>query len=125
VVHDGVEYVDGGVHSPTNADLLAPCGLDLVVVSSPMSGTRAALRGVRFTTGRGLHAAALAREVAAVRAAGARVLVLQPGPEVVAAVGGASMDPARRGDVARTTYETVRAHLGNEALAERLELLRS
>ena len=33
----GVEYVDGGVHSPTNADLLADLDLDLVVVSSPMS----------------------------------------------------------------------------------------
>jgi NTE family protein len=34
---DGVDYIDGGVHSPTNADLLAGCDLDLVVVSSPMS----------------------------------------------------------------------------------------
>jgi NTE family protein len=34
---DGVQYIDGGVHSPTNADLLADCDLDLVVVSSPMS----------------------------------------------------------------------------------------
>ncbi len=34
---DGVEYIDGGVHSPTNADLLAGCDLDVVVVSSPMS----------------------------------------------------------------------------------------
>lgn len=33
----GVEYVDGGVHSPTNADLLADLDLDLVVVSSPTS----------------------------------------------------------------------------------------
>ena len=33
----GRDYVDGGVHSPTNADLLAGLGLDLVVVSSPMS----------------------------------------------------------------------------------------
>lgn len=34
---DGVDYIDGGVHSPTNADLLAGRDLDLVVVSSPMS----------------------------------------------------------------------------------------
>jgi NTE family protein len=34
---DGVDYIDGGVHSPTNADLLAGYDLDLVVVSSPMS----------------------------------------------------------------------------------------
>jgi NTE family protein len=34
---DGVQYIDGGVHSPTNADLLAGRDLDMVVVSSPMS----------------------------------------------------------------------------------------
>jgi NTE family protein len=34
---DGVDYLDGGVHSPTNADLLAGRDLDLVVVSAPMS----------------------------------------------------------------------------------------
>jgi NTE family protein len=34
---DGVDYIDGGVHSPTNADLLAGYDLDLVVVSSPLS----------------------------------------------------------------------------------------
>ncbi|HZD74394.1 MAG TPA: patatin-like phospholipase family protein [Actinomycetota bacterium] len=34
---DGEQYIDGGVHSPTNADLLAGHDLDLVLVSSPMS----------------------------------------------------------------------------------------
>lgn len=34
---DGTAYVDGGVHSPTNGDLLVDWDLDLVVVSSPMS----------------------------------------------------------------------------------------
>ena len=36
---DGRPYVDGGVHSYTNADLMGPPAFDLVVVSSPMSGT--------------------------------------------------------------------------------------
>jgi predicted acylesterase/phospholipase RssA len=35
-------YVDGGVHSPTNADVLAGQGLDLVIVSSAMSAAREA-----------------------------------------------------------------------------------
>lgn len=34
---DGAAYVDGGMHSPTNADLLAGQDLDVAVVSSPMS----------------------------------------------------------------------------------------
>ena len=33
-------YVDGGVHSTTNADLLADGGLDLVLISAPMSTVR-------------------------------------------------------------------------------------
>ena len=38
VTVDGQRYVDGGVHSYTNADLMGPPAFDLVVVSSPMSG---------------------------------------------------------------------------------------
>ena len=43
VVIDGERYVDGGAHSPTNADLVAGIGLDLVVVVSPMSARTDAL----------------------------------------------------------------------------------
>ena len=43
VVIDGERYVDGGAHSPTNADLVAGIGLDLVVVVSPMSARTEAL----------------------------------------------------------------------------------
>ncbi len=39
VTVDGRRYVDGGVNSYTNADLMGPPAFDLVVVSSPMSGT--------------------------------------------------------------------------------------
>lgn len=42
VVVDGEPYVDGGVHSPTNATVLADLDLDLVIVSSPMSATHPA-----------------------------------------------------------------------------------
>lgn len=37
---DGVSYFDGGVHSPTSADVLRTEALDLVVVVSPMSSSR-------------------------------------------------------------------------------------
>lgn len=124
VVHGGSTYVDGGVHSPTNADLVAGPGFDVVVISSPMSGTRAALRR-RRTGARILHAATLGREVAALRRHATPVLVLQPGPEVVDAVGPSSMDASRRRRVAQVSYETVRAHLASPGVAERLELLRS
>ena len=80
---------------------------------------------VRFSSCRGLQAASLAREVAQVRASGTPVLVLQPGPEVVEAVGPTSMDPSRRGDVARVAHATVAAHLRNPVVADRLAQLRS
>ena len=34
----GRSYIDGGVHSPTNAAVLRGAGLDVVIVISPMSG---------------------------------------------------------------------------------------
>ena len=39
VTIDGARYVDGGVHSTTNADLVADCDPppDLVIVAAPMS----------------------------------------------------------------------------------------
>ena len=47
VAVDGKRYIDGGLHSYTNADLMGPPAFDLVVVSSPMSGTAgwSAVRG--------------------------------------------------------------------------------
>ena len=39
VTVDGKRYIDGGLHSYTNVDLMGPPAFDLVVVSSPMSGT--------------------------------------------------------------------------------------
>lgn len=123
VEHAGERYVDGGVHSPTNADLVADGGFDLVVVSSPMSATRTALRRPRWSGARGLHAATLAREVGRIRAAGTPVLVLQPGPEVVDAVGANAMDASRRADVAQIAHEAVRRHLESPRLQDRLALL--
>src|SRR5690606_94110 len=98
---------DGGVHSPTNADLLAAGGFDVVVVSSPMSGTATALRRFRWTGSRPLHAATLAREVRELRAGGTPVLVLQPDADVIDAVGPSSMDASRRGPVAEAAHASV------------------
>lgn len=123
VVHGTHTYVDGGVHSPTNADLVADLEFDIVVVSSPMSATRSALRRPAWSGARALHAATLRREVARIRAAGTPVLVLQPGPEVVDTVGVNSMDMARRADIAAIAHETVGHHLRTDRVADRLERL--
>ena len=49
VTIDGARYVDGGAHSPTNADLVARLGLDLVVVSTSAATVGEDRRGHRRT----------------------------------------------------------------------------
>jgi NTE family protein len=88
VVIAGQSYVDGGAHSPSNADVVARDRPDVVVVSSPMSLSRnAALRprpdlGLRYAVRR-----YLSREVRALRRRGADVVVFQPGPQDLPAMG--------------------------------------
>lgn len=118
---DGVDHVDGGVHSPTNADVVAGEGLGLVLVSSPMSMDRAATRGFRADRALRLgHRATLTREVGALRRAGTTVVSLQPGPEDIAAMGpsGSAMDPQRREPVARQARETTLRRLEHPALRD-------
>ena len=89
---EGVRYVDGGVFSPTNLDLMAGLGLDLVIVVSPMSVARHPTRQVDLPIRR-LFRMRLGREAAKVRRSGTRVVAFQPGPEELAALGLNAMDP--------------------------------
>jgi len=87
----GRRYVDGGVHSHSNLDLLAGCELDTVIALNPMSsgawvgggGLRERIAGAR----RRRSATVLAGEVRALRAAGTNVLVLEPAFADLAAMG--------------------------------------
>ena len=110
VVIDGERHVDGGVHSPTNADLLArpPSALRDVIVVSPMSATPRALRQPSFT-GRPLFARRLGREVRALRQAGINVHTFQPTPADIAVMGVNAMDFMRRGEVARVARDSASA----------------
>lgn len=78
VVLDGEAYVDGGVHSPTNADLLAGLGLDLVVVSSPLSTPPAATRPRIDMSLRLLWHRYAVVETRAVRRSGTAVVLVEP-----------------------------------------------
>ena len=121
---DGESYVDGGAHSPTNADLVAGLGLDVVVVVSPMSAVRSALRTLRPTTvGRRFSGAALAQEVRRVRADGTPVLTIQPTADDLAVMGVNAMDPGRRADVARRAFESTKRRLDDPRAAEVVSLL--
>lgn len=123
VAHGGRRYVDGGVHSPTNADLVAGAGYDIVVISSPMSATRLA-HGALLPTARPLHARRLAQEVAQVRRGGTLVLTFQPTPDDVVAMGRNPMDAGRRGVTTEAALTSARARLAEPEVADRLGLLR-
>ena len=72
VVIDGEPYVDGGVHSPTNADVLRGWDLDVLIVSSPMSVDVGSVRPTLDVLPR-LHAHRyLQRETAPLRRHGSR-----------------------------------------------------
>lgn len=107
----GERYVDGGIHSPTNADLLEAEGCDTVVIVSPMSVGREAIRRRRLNPARLLSRALLGAEVRRLRRAGVEVIVFQPGISDLRAMGLNALDPSRCADVARAARDAVRARL--------------
>ena len=119
----GVRYIDGGVHSSTNADLLAGYGLDLVVVSSPMSAT-GRLRIGLDAAGRRMARVVLGQEVAALRRRGTKVLAFQPTPEDQAVMGLHAMDQSRRAVVTRQARDSTLRRLKRPDLGPLLAVLR-
>jgi NTE family protein len=109
---DGERYVDGAVHSPTNAELLVGLGLDVAIVSSPMSSTQPRSFRAPPNPARMLHTAMLERELKALRDSGMAVLVFQPTREVLEVMGLNAMDPRRMGDVAERSYAEARRVAG-------------
>jgi NTE family protein len=106
---DGVRFVDGGAHSPTNADLVAGIALDLVVVSSPMSIARNALRVAADQPARRYNRLTLAREAKRVRDTGTPVITFQPTTDDLGVMGLNAMDPSRRADAAARVELLARA----------------
>jgi NTE family protein len=123
VTIDGVRYVDGGVHSATNLDLLAGRGLDLVIVSSPMSIVRSARPRVDLGARWSLRLA-LGREARAVRRSGADVVAFQPTAGDVAVMGWNGMDPRHRRQVVAQAQRSAAHRLRDDAFLERLAPLR-
>jgi NTE family protein len=117
---DGESYVDGGVHSPTNADVLVGKQLDIVIVSSPMSLTgrpRATLDvGPRLWAARYLR-----REARALRAAGASVLTIAPEGELLRVMGLNPLHGGRIDEIEQAAYRHALAALkAAPAVASRL-----
>lgn len=119
----GRRYIDGGVWSSTNVDLMAGLGLDEVVVLAPSVSfaadqpsawaTRLERRWRTKVTARCL------RETALVHRGGTEVTVLGPGAQDLAVMGGNLMDVARRRAVIATSLRTSLAALADpEQLTE-------
>jgi NTE family protein len=112
---NGRTYIDGGAWSATSADLLAGLDLDEVYVLAPMLSFamdqpdtmlgRMERRWRVQVTKRCLH------EVDKVRAGGADVVVLGPGPDDLEAMGANVMDNSRRLNVLDMSLKTSREAL--------------
>jgi NTE family protein len=120
----GRRYVDGGLASPSNLDVLVDEGLDLVIALNPISsldlgaartlGERLAL-AVRQNAGRRLGS-----EAKRLRADGAEVVLIQPTARDLDAMGTNLMSRSRRNEVIETAVETTARHLHESPLGERL-----
>ncbi len=117
------DFVDGGAHSPTNADLVAGLGFDLVVVVSPMSAIRSALRPSWGAASRALAGVTLAREIRTIRGSGVPVLTIQPTVDDLRVMGPNPMDPARRSEVADQARRSVAARLEHPGAGDLVALL--
>ena len=115
----GTEYIDGGVHSPTNADVLRRERLDLVIAVSPMS----AAGGLRRTADALLRLAAhrrLERELRLLRAAGASVVRIEPGPHTLAAMGVNMMAADRADGVVQAAFVETGRYAAHGRITARL-----
>ena len=116
VTIDGARYVDGGIWSVHNLDLVAGLGLDVVVVSAPLAtdSMRAMERGnlMRIPVRRSLD-----HEAARVRRSGTAVIVIAPDERLRDVMGSASMRAERRAPVALAAQTYVRDLAESGALA--------
>lgn len=121
-------YIDGGMHSPSNADLVADLDLDLVVIVNPMSTLEGrAAAGIvdrylypprRFAERR------LATERRLLEERGVPTLILAPSTADLEVFSRNLMDSRPRREVAETAVETTREQLAAPATAAAVRLLR-
>lgn len=117
-----VSYFDGGVYSPTNADVLRDEALDLVVVVSPMSATR----GISRTPDAPLRWAAhrkLEREVGRLRSRGTPVVTFEPSTRSLPVMGLNAMATDRSDRVVQAAFLEAGRHAATGGAADRLQPL--
>jgi NTE family protein len=118
-------YVDGGVRSTSNLDLLAGRDLDLVICLNPTS-TLSPGGGIhpleRFAQmNRRASGRRLGHEAKRLRAEGTEVVLIQPGDEDLAVMGRNLMSGRRRNEVILTAERTVAEMVREPAVRRALE----
>ncbi len=137
---DGERYVDGGVHSTTNADLAAhlvpvprthpasaepvePEAPDLVIVSAPMSPERAGPELSPRSAVRQMARRWLAGELIGLRDRGVETVAFQPTADDLAQMSGNTMDPSKAPAVIEQVQASTLARLREPEIADRLAIL--
>ena len=128
VAINGRRYVDGGLHSLCNLDLLKDRDLDVVICFSPMTsrqaqhGSAPLQRAVHALFG--LAAEQLDRQANALSDQGVDMVVIEPTARAHAAIGGNLMDARRWGSVLDVALTSVAGQLRRRNIRTRLGALR-
>lgn len=110
VTIDGTEYLDGGVHSATNADVLKTHALDLVVIVSSLSAPNGDANGLDGFVRRAVHRR-MQREIARLEEAGTVVISLEPAAESRRTMGLRAMAENRGPRIVEVAYEETRRRI--------------
>jgi NTE family protein len=120
----GRRYVDGGLGSASNLDVLADQPLDLVIALNPMSSLHAGAPrtlGERFAyTIRQASGRRLGNEAKRLREAGIEVILIQPTVHDLDVMGTNLMSRSRRHEVIESGVRSVSEHLRDSSIGERL-----
>ena len=117
----GTTYVDGGIASPTSADLVVDSGVSEVLILAPMAAREtipSRRRGSRVARAMRRHMTSIVNaEVRALERAGLRVARLEPCAEDLAAIGSNMMNPRRRQRVFEAAVRSAKELVADALLA--------
>ena len=119
---DGARYVDGGLQSSTNADVLLEQELDAVIILSPLSCNRVISRSWAGPV-RSMMRVIAVREQERLRDAGTVVMTVHPDRPSISAMGLNLMDVSKRAKVSEAGRHAAFDVLCSERAAEMREIL--
>jgi len=119
----GRRYVDGGVHTGANLDLVAGEPLDLVICMNPLSSPPGAANGVSWPVRTLLHQQ-LVPQMRAVERAGATLVVLEPDGRSIELIGLNPMSRRRVEEVGVAAAAEVRRCLRQRSVQPKVAGLR-